>query len=157
MLTVATFSVDRTDLDAMLNVEVGQVLQWQTPFPVAALVMAIWLRSTTPGWAAVVLGMALAWLISIIWWVHAIRSRYAMYRRGPSPSITFDLSSDRIQWTFADGSGSGWMTWQGVHVREQGGMFIVNDGISDIGFLPRRYLSAEEIATLVAQQRLPQG
>jgi hypothetical protein len=31
-------------------------------------------------------------------------------------------------------------------------MFIINDGISDIGFLPRRHLSAEEIAILAAQR-----
>ena len=152
-MSVATFHLDRKDLDDMLNVEVSQILQWHTPFPVAALVVAIWLRASTPGWAALTLGMAIAWLISIIWAVHAIRARYAGYRADTCPSITFNLSPDQIQWS-AQGSGSGWMSWDGTVVREQGGMFIVSDGISDIGFLPRRHLSQDEIDILANRQRM---
>jgi hypothetical protein len=150
---MATFNLDQSDLAAMLNAEVTSVLQWQTPFPVAALVVAFWLRSTTPGLAAVALGMALAWLVSIVWIVQATRSRYAGYRKGPSPTITFTLSSERVSWDIADGGGSGWMTWRGITVREQSGMFIVNDGNSDIGFLPRKYLSPDEISVLVSHTR----
>lgn len=140
----------------MLDVEVTRILQWQTPFPVAAFVVALWLRPSTPGWAAVTLGMAIAWLISIIWSVQSIRARYADYRKGEYPPVTFTLSHDQIRWS-TEGLGAGWVSWEGMAVREQGGVFVVNDGITDIGFLPRRYLSEEEIAILTNRQRTHRG
>jgi hypothetical protein len=140
----------------MLDVEVSQILQWQTPFPVAAFLVALWLRPSVPGWAAVTLGMAIAWLLSIIWSVHAIRARYAAYRKDDCPAITFTLGDDQIRWA-SEGFSAGWMSWDGTTIREQGGVFVVNDGITDIGFLPRRYLSQEEIDILTKRQHSHRG
>jgi hypothetical protein len=76
---VAEYEWRDSDPRDLVRRDMVQLLRRGSPAIAASGVLALWLRSTAPRWAAMFLGMSVAWLISVAIQAKDLRARWGPY------------------------------------------------------------------------------
>jgi hypothetical protein len=122
------------------------MLRRSTPFPLVSLLAAgvLWIVAAPA--ALVVLGMALAWGITICLEWFAIRRDLQSHFAWGTESVSMQFDESGIHVTNADGAG--FMRWGAIWVTRYPDGFIVSDDAEELYVLPKRHLSTTELLFL---------
>jgi hypothetical protein len=120
-----------------------RLVQQGGPVILASGLLAVWLRSTAPGWAAAFLGMSIAWIASVATQLATFRSRWRALQMGP---LRVQFGDEGITWQASHGSRL--LRWDALEVRQLGNTWLLLVKGHEAGYLPKRCLDATEASRL---------
>jgi hypothetical protein len=137
------------DAQDLIRRDQRKALLANSPFPLAAALIALWLRSTAPLVAAVFLGMCMAWTMSLFSVWQSIRRNWRAYVDAQFRPLRVTLRDDGLTWEGPHGSRI--LRWEGVSVGRVGGTWVLRVGGRELAYLPGRVLSSEDAGQLEAR------
>ena len=129
-----------------------RVIQQGSPAIVASGLMALWLNTTAPAWAAVFLGMCVAWVVSVATQVYALPSRWRALQAGP---LRVEFGEQGLTWVASHGTRL--LRCDGLEVRRLGATWILSVRGHEAAFLPSRCLDADESRLLSSRLEKAKG
>lgn len=140
---MAEFEWTAKDASDLVRRDRTRVLRQGSPAIVASALVALWLKSSAPGLAALFLGMCVAWVISVWSQIHALGSRWRVLQIGP---LTVELGDQGLTWQGSHGTRV--LRWDALEVRRLGATWILLVKGYEAAFLPSRCLSDDETRIL---------
>jgi hypothetical protein len=145
---VTTFTFEDKDLEELIRRDLWNEVRQQGLFPLAALVAAavlVWVHSLL---GAIALGMGIAWGYSLVVHLRAIRPWYRLRQGSFAGPLTVSFQEDGVRTEMPIGTGM--LRWDQLGaIRNYPGLFVFEDQDGyECLILPKRYLSAEDLALL---------
>ena len=128
----------------------GRALRQGSPIILAAGLMALWLRTTAPSWAAVFLGMCVAWALSLATQMKSLRSRWRALEMG---SMQLDCSDTGLTWVASYGTRV--LRWEETKVQQLGATWILLIRGHEAAFIPGRCVNADDEKLLRERMEAP--
>jgi hypothetical protein len=129
-----------------------RVLAANSAWPLAALVLWLWLRTSAPVVAGVFLGMGLAWGLSLLSAWRAVARSWRSYVAAQFRPLQVELREDGLTWSGPHGSRV--LRWDDLSVERLRATWVLRVSGRELAYLPARVLSPAE-ADRLRQQASP--
>lgn len=144
---MAQFRATPADFDEVIRNQQWRALRRQGAYPIGALLVALLLSFVLRPPAFIAFGMAIAWTVSMINEVRAIKMAYLWRFAWAQEEAVVDIDDEGIRLTTA--RGSGYIRWtSGIVVRVCSTCFVVEEEGEDLAVVPKQYLDANELSML---------
>ena len=149
---MAEFRLGPADVAHIVERRRMYMLRGSGPYPLVSLLVAGVLSTVSAPAALLVLGMALAWGISVCREWFTIRRDLQSHFAWAAQSVSIEFDEGGIHVTNVDGNG--FMRWDAISVRRYADGFVVWDDAEEIFVLPTRHLNTTELLFL-KQREVP--
>jgi hypothetical protein len=141
------------DAKDLISRDRRQAFRQGLPFVVASGLLAFWLRITERGLAAVLLGMCLAWLLSVAFQIYWAPSRWRAFSAALTGPMRVTLDDSGITWLAPHGSRH--LYWGALGVSRIGDTWVLSVRGQEAAFVPARCLNADESSVLQSRAGMP--
>jgi hypothetical protein len=150
---MAEFEWQPDDVRDLVRRDLVRSSQLNGVFPIATALLSLWLRKSWPIAAAVLLGMCIAWTLSLLSGLRSLTGRWQAYVKAQFRPLRVSLRDEGVTWEGPHGSRV--LRWEGLSVRRVGTTWVLLVGGQELAYLPARVLTSEEAERLAARVERP--
>src|SRR5262249_15283392 len=135
---MAEFEWRPDDVRDLIRRDLVRSIQLNSAFPVAAALLWLWLRGSSPSLAMVFLGMCIAWAVSLLSGLRVVMQRWRTYVKAQFRPLRVSLRDEGLTWEGPHGSRV--LKWEGMSLSRVGTTWVLLVGGQELAYLPARVL-----------------